>query len=67
MAGLQHRHILSVLGCCMDTNNIPVIVYPWVSRGNLKRYSESIMRVSRLADGLTVFSFFAQNIFSLLP
>ena len=37
MAGLQHRHILSVLGCCMDANNVPVIVYPWVSRGNLKR------------------------------
>jgi len=38
MAGLQHRHILSVLGCCMDANNVPVIVYPWVSRGNLKRF-----------------------------
>lgn len=38
MAGLQHRHILAVLGCCMNTNNVPVIVYPWVSRGNLKRF-----------------------------
>ncbi len=37
MAGLQHRHVLTVIGCCMEANNIPIIVYPWVSRGNLKR------------------------------
>lgn len=37
MAGLQHRHILTALACCMESNNIPIIVYPWVSRGNLKR------------------------------
>jgi len=51
MAGLQHRHILSVLGCCMDANNVPVIVYPWVSRGNLKRFLTSCRNGGTSTDG----------------
>ncbi|RWS23229.1 tyrosine-protein kinase RYK-like protein, partial [Leptotrombidium deliense] len=38
MYSLQHRHVLSVIGACMDDPLRPLLLYPFMNQGNLKLF-----------------------------
>ncbi|XP_065644042.1 tyrosine-protein kinase RYK isoform X2 [Hydra vulgaris] len=44
----NHPNVLTLMHVCLDDNNIPLMVYPYVNRGNLKNY----LRLSRTAEPL---------------
>ena len=44
----NHPNVLTLMHVCVDDNNIPLMVYPYTNRGNLKNY----LRLSRTAEPL---------------
>ena len=43
-----HHNVLSLMHCCFEDQKLPLVIYPYMNRGNLKNY----LRLSRTAEPL---------------